>query len=105
MTAKELIENNSLTNIEVTGEQAVVFAEIAMTAVNMAREEGANALIEQASNNGQKKYQQGVDFMKYRAIEIYKKTCDFNAPGCCACKNAKGECDCEQLKDFIAALD
>lgn len=40
-----------------------------------------------------------------KAIEAYKKSCDFNAPGCCACKNAKGECDCEQLKDFIAALD
>lgn len=105
MTAKELIENNSLTDIEVTGGQAVVFTEIAMTAVNMARKEGANALIEEASANGQKKYQQGVDFMKYKAIEAYKKTCDFNAPGCCACKNAKGECDCEQLKDFIAELE
>lgn len=40
-----------------------------------------------------------------KAIEAYKKSCDFNAPGCCACKNAKGECDCEQFKDFIAALD
>lgn len=40
-----------------------------------------------------------------KAIEAYKKSCDFNAPGCCACKNAKGECDCEQLKDFIAELE
>lgn len=39
MKAKELIENNSLTNIEVTGGQTVVFTEIAMTAINMAREE------------------------------------------------------------------
>lgn len=105
MNAKELIENNSLTNIKVTGEQTVVFTKIALTAINMAREEGANNLIDQASANGQKKYQQGVDFMKYKAIEAYKKTCDFNAPGCCACKNAKGECECEQLKDFIAELE
>lgn len=69
------------------------------------RKAGADNLIEQAAVNGQKKYQQGVDFMKYKAIEAYKKTCDFNAPGCCACKNAKGECDCEQLKDFIAELE
>lgn len=41
MKAKELIENNSLTNIEVTEGQTVVFTEIAMTAINMAREEGA----------------------------------------------------------------
>lgn len=66
---------------------------------------GADNLIEQASYNGQKKYQQGMDFMKSKAIEVYKKTCDFNAPGCCDCKNAKGECDCEELKDFIAELE
>jgi len=40
-----------------------------------------------------------------KAIEAYMKSCDFNAPGCCACKNAKGECDCEQLKDFITELE
>lgn len=40
-----------------------------------------------------------------KAIEAYKKSCDFNAPGCCARKNAKGECDCEQLKDFIIELE
>ena len=40
-----------------------------------------------------------------KAIEAYKKSCVFNVPGCCACKNAKGECDCEQLKDFITELE
>ena len=39
MTAEDLIKNNSLTDIEVTGNQTVVFSEIALTAVNMAREE------------------------------------------------------------------
>ena len=39
MKAKKLIENNLLTNIEITGEQTVVFTEIALTAVNIAREE------------------------------------------------------------------
>lgn len=48
MKAKELIENNSLTNIEVTEGQTVVFTEIAMTAINMAREEGAKWQAEQS---------------------------------------------------------
>ena len=39
MTAEDLIKNNSLTDIEVTGNQTIVFSEIALTAVNMAREE------------------------------------------------------------------
>ena len=39
MTAEDLIKNNSLTDIEVTGNQTGVFSEIALTAVNMAREE------------------------------------------------------------------
>lgn len=43
--------------------------------------------------------------MREKAIEAYIKSCDFNAPGCCGCKNTKGECDCEQLKDFITELD
>lgn len=102
MKAKDLIENNSLANIEITGEQTVVFTEIALTAIDMAREEGAN---KQASANGKKKYHQGMEFMKYKAIESYKESCGFNVPGCCFCKNAKGECDCERLKDFIEELN
>lgn len=43
--------------------------------------------------------------MREKAIEAYIESCDFNAPGCCGCKNSKGECDCEQLKDFITELD
>lgn len=105
MKAKELIENNSLTNIEITGEQTVVFTEIALTAINMAREEGANNLIRQASANGQKKYQQGMDFMKYKAIEAYKSTCSFSPDGCCMIKKEAGKCDCEELKNFIEELN
>lgn len=37
MKAEELIKNNALQNIEVAGKQKVVFEEIAITAVNMAR--------------------------------------------------------------------
>jgi len=37
MKPEELIKNNSLQNIEVVGKQKVVFEEIAITAVNMAR--------------------------------------------------------------------
>lgn len=40
LKAKELIENNTLANIGVTGNTTVVFTEIALTAVNLAREEG-----------------------------------------------------------------
>ena len=39
MKAEELIKNNALQDIEVTGKQKVVFEEIAITAVNMARKE------------------------------------------------------------------
>ena len=39
MKAEELITNNALKNIKVEGEQKVVFEEIALTAVNMARME------------------------------------------------------------------
>lgn len=48
MKAKELIENNSLTNIEVTEGQSVVFTEIALTAINMAREEGRREMKQNA---------------------------------------------------------
>ena len=45
MKAEELIKNNALQNIEVAGKQKVVFEEIAITAVNMARiEEKERAL-------------------------------------------------------------
>ena len=37
MKPEELIKNNALQNIEVAGKQKVVFEEIAITAVNMAR--------------------------------------------------------------------
>ena len=39
MKAEELIKNNALQDIEVAGKQKVVFEEIALTAVNMARKE------------------------------------------------------------------
>ena len=39
MKAEELIKNNALQDIEVAGRQKVVFEEIALTAVNMARKD------------------------------------------------------------------
>ena len=39
MKADELIKNNALQNIEVSGKQKVVFEEIALAAVSMARME------------------------------------------------------------------
>lgn len=39
MKAEELIKNNALQDIEVAGKQKVVFEEIAITAVNLARKE------------------------------------------------------------------
>lgn len=101
MNAKELIEDNSLTNIEFAGGQTVVFTEIAMTAINLAREEGANNLIEQASANGQKKHQQGMDFMKSKAIAAFKKNCP-----CWSRFQQDRKCDeCAYLKDFCNQLD
>lgn len=66
---------------------------------------GADNLIDQSVANGMKKYHQGMDYMKQKAIEAYKKSCDFNAPGCCSCMDKQGKCDCEQLKDFIEELN
>jgi len=66
---------------------------------------GADNLMSQGVKLGIKKYHQGMDYMKQKAIEAYKKSCDFNAPGCCGCKSSKGECNCEQLKDFITELE
>lgn len=45
MKAEELIKNNALQDIEVTGEQKVVFEEIAITAVSMARKEEKERII------------------------------------------------------------
>ena len=39
MKAEYLVKNNALQDIEVAGKQKVVFEEIAITAVNMARKE------------------------------------------------------------------
>ena len=39
MKPEELIKNNALQNIEVSGKQKVVFEEIALTAVSLARKE------------------------------------------------------------------
>ena len=45
MKAEDLVNNNSLTNIEVTGRDTVVYTGIALTAINMARmEERENVL-------------------------------------------------------------
>lgn len=48
LKAKELIENNTLANIGVTGNTTVVFTEIALTAVNLAREEGRQEMKQNA---------------------------------------------------------
>ena len=77
-----LIRNNSLSNIVVSKDESVVYTPIALTAVNMAR-------IEE----------------KQKAIEAYKKTCSFNDPECCECKNDEGECDCETFKNFVASIE
>ena len=46
MKAEELINNNVLQNIEVVGNQKVVFNEIALTAVSMARKEVGDKAVE-----------------------------------------------------------
>ena len=49
MNSEELIKNNSLSDISVDVDQKVVFVEIALTAINMARIEGYNQAITDAS--------------------------------------------------------
>lgn len=115
LKAKELIENNTLANIGVTGDTTVVFTEIALTAVKLARVEGANNLIEQSIANGQKKYQQGMDFMKCKAIESYIENCEYKSDWCCGCAEAHGAIlaepdvcrgkDCPSVKLFIEKLN
>ena len=51
LKAKELIENNTLANIGVTGNTTVVFTEIALTAVNLAREEGRQEMKKKCYRN------------------------------------------------------
>ena len=72
------------------------------------RKEGADTLIEQASFNGQKKYIQGMNFMKYQAIEAFKENCQHpkDTEGC-ECKLCvrwvAGHC--ELLDGFIEKLN
>ncbi len=47
MKSEELIKNNALQNIEVAGKQKVVFEEIALAAVKMARIEATEKAIEE----------------------------------------------------------
>lgn len=51
MKAEELIKNNSLQYIEVAGKQKVVFEEIAITAVNMARKKKKNVFLNRWSSS------------------------------------------------------
>lgn len=87
----------------------VIDLDTALECVYQATEEGRKAgadnLIKQAVSNGQKKYQQGMDFMKYKAIKAYKDTCSFSPDGCCMMKKEAGKCDCEELKNFIEKLN
>ena len=108
MTAKELIDNNSLTDIEVRDGQNVVFSEIALTAINMAREEGANNLIEQSVSLGITKYQAGLECMKWKAIKAFKENCqhpkDTKGCECKLCVRYVGG-HCELLDGFIEKLN
>ena len=70
MKAEDLINSNSLSNISIEGDQTVVFTEIALTAVNMARIEDKKSpwisVEEQLpdTDNGQSLY------------EVLAQTCD-----------------------------
>lgn len=65
------------------------------------RKAGADNLIEQASVNGQKKHQQGMDFMKSKAIAAFKENCP-----CWSRFQQDRRCDeCAYLKDFCNQLD
>lgn len=45
-----------------------------------------------------------IDLTK-KAIEAYKSTCPFDNCGCCQIKKDAGKCDCEELKNFIEAIN
>ena len=83
----------------------VIDLETALECVYQATEEGrkagSNNLIEQASANGKKKYQQGMDFMKSKAIVAFKEKCP-----CWSRFSQDRKCDeCAYLKDFCNQLD
>lgn len=62
---------------------------------------GADNLIDQASANGQKKYHQGMDFMKSKAIDAFKESCP-----CWSKFQQDRKCnECTYLKDFCNQLD
>lgn len=80
MGAAELISRNSINTetlpfIWTPGRhvQYVVFTEIAITAIRMAKKEGADALIEHASRNSKAKYILGQRDMKVLAIEAFRE--------------------------------
>lgn len=64
---------------------------------------GADNLIDQASANGQKKYRQGMDFMKSKAVEAFKQSCTNLEQGNCRLHK---DCDkCTRLIRFIELLN
>lgn len=69
---------------------------------------GADNLIEQAVSNGQKKYEVGMEFMKWRAIKAFKDNCqhpkDTEPCECKLCVRWVGG-HCELLDGFIEKLN
>lgn len=64
---------------------------------------GAYNLIDQAAANGQKKFHLGMDFMKSKAIEVFKQNCINLEQG--NCRQHK-DCDkCTRLIRFIELLN
>lgn len=43
--------------------------------------------------------------IKEKAISAYKNACPFNSDGCCQIKKDAGECECNELSDFIEQLN
>ena len=84
MKAEDLIKNNSLTNIEVTGDQTtVVFTDIALTAVYMSKlevtrvwEKACAAFVKDAENKKQQKIirliTDDVQATEFQTIEQYR---------------------------------
>lgn len=111
MTAEDLIKNNSLTDIEVTGNQTIVFSEIALTAVNMAREEvkctwekATAAFVKDAKNNMKQRTIEEIaiseDEMRQKAIDSFIKNCP-----CWSRFQQDRKCDeCAYMKGFCNQL-
>lgn len=82
--------------------------------IEISRKDGADRLIEQSAINGQKKYKQGSDLMREKAIKVYRNLCtSYKVQTRYECGNYSHRqewktktCDmnCEYMKKFLEKI-